>query len=79
MIMDSLYDAPAELLLKQLRLPSIAEIIHQESASMVYKGISGQAPPYLSSLFNSVCAVANRMLRNFDLDLRPQKEGIWTN
>ena len=37
------YDAPAKPLLRQLRLPSIAEIIHQESASMVYEAINSQA------------------------------------
>ena len=36
-IEDSPYDARAEHLLSQLRLPSIAEMIRQESASIVYK------------------------------------------
>ena len=72
-ITGSPYDAPAKPLLRQLRLPSIAEIIRQESASMVYKAINGQAPPYLSSLFNSISAVTNRMLRNSNLNLRPPR------
>ena len=63
-ITDSPYDAPAKPLLGQLRLPSIAEMIRQESAIMVYKAINGQAPTYLSSLFNSISAVTSRMLRN---------------
>ena len=45
---ESPCNAPAKPLLKQLRLPSIAEMIRQESASMVYKAINGQAPTYLS-------------------------------
>ena len=56
-ITDSPYDAPAKPHLRQLRLPSIAEMILQESASMVYKAINGQVPTYLSSLFNSISAV----------------------
>ena len=72
-ITDSPYDAPAKPLLRQLRLPSIAEMIRQESASMVYKAINGQAPTYLSSLFNSISAVTNRMLRNSNLNLRPPR------
>ena len=40
-ITDSPYDAPAKPLLRRLRLPSIAEVIRQESASMVYKAING--------------------------------------
>ena len=45
-ITDSPNDAPAKSLLKQLRLCSIAEMIRQESESMVYKAINGQAPLY---------------------------------
>ena len=72
-ITDSPYDAPATPLLRQLRLPSIAEIIRQESASMVYNAINGQAPTYLPSLFNSISAVMNRMPRNSDVNLRPSR------
>ena len=35
--------------------------------------INGQAPVYLSSLFNSTSAVTNRMLRNSNLNLRPPR------
>ena len=72
-ITDSPYDAPAKPLLRQLRLPSIAEMIRQEPASMVYKAINSQAPTYLSSLFNSISAVTNRLLRNSNLYLGPQE------
>ena len=72
-ITDSPCDAPAKPLLRELRLPSIAEMIRQESASMVYKAIIGQPPTYLSSLFNSISAVTNRMLRNSNLNLRPPR------
>ena len=71
--MDSPYDAPAKPLLRQLRLPSIVEMIGQESTSMVFKAIIGQAPMYLSSLFNTISAVTNRMLRNSNLNLRPPR------
>ena len=72
-ITDSPYDAPAKPFLRQLRLPSIAEMIHQESASMVYKAINGQAPTYLFSLFNNISAVTNRMLRHSNFNLRPPR------
>ena len=61
---------PAKPLLRQLRLPILAEMIRQESASMVYKAINGEAPTYLSSLFNSISAVTNRMLPTSCLNLR---------
>ena len=44
-----------------------------EMYDMVYKAINGQAPVYLSSLFNSTSAVTNRMLRNSNLNLRPPR------
>ena len=59
--------------LRQIRLPSIAEMIRQESVSMVYKAINGQAPTYLSSLFNGISAVKNRMRHNSNLNLRPSR------
>ena len=61
---------------RPLRLPSIAEMICQESASMVYKAINGQVPAYLSSLFNNISAVTNRMLHNSNLNLRPPRKRI---
>ena len=69
--MDNPCDAPAKPLLRQLRLPYIAEMISQKSVSMVYKAINSQAPAYLSSLFNSISGVTNRTHRNFNLNLRP--------
>ena len=72
-ITDSPYDAPAKPLLRQVGLPSIAEMIRQESESMVFKEINVQAPTYLSSLFTSISAVTNRMLRNSNLNLRPPR------
>ena len=72
-ITDSPYDTLAKSLLRQLRLLSIAEMIRQEFASMVYETINGQAPIYFPFLFNSISAVTNRMLRNSNLNLRPQR------
>ena len=58
-ITDSPFDAPAEPLLKSLRLPSINEMLHQESTSMIYKTVNNQAPIYLTTLFNRVSSVTN--------------------
>ena len=52
-IRNSPYDAPAEPL-KILGLPSVNNIIYQESASMVYKAVNNQVPIYLTTLFNKV-------------------------
>ena len=69
--MDNPYDPPTKPILSRLRLLSIAKMICQESASMVYKAINGQVPYYLSSLFNSIPAVMNRTVLNSNLNLRP--------
>ena len=61
-ITDGPYDAPAKPPLRQLRLPSTAEMILQESASMV-------CPVSSMAYF----AVTNRMLRNYNLNLRPPR------
>jgi len=53
-ITNSLYDEPAEPPLNNLRLPSVNEMTHQESASMVYKVVNNQTPIYLTTLFNRV-------------------------
>ena len=46
------YDAQAEPLLRSLGLPSINDMIYQESVSLVYKAVNNQAPIYLTNLFN---------------------------
>ena len=40
---------------------------------MVYNAVNGQVPAYLSSLLNSISAVAKRMLHNSNLNLRPPR------
>ena len=72
-ITNSPYDSPSEPLLKTLGLPSIKEVVHQESASMAYKTVNNQAPIYLTTLFNRVSSVTNRLLRNCELNIRPPR------
>ena len=72
-ITNSPYDASAEALLKSLGLPSINEMVHQESASTVYKTVNVQAPIYITSLFHRLSSVMNRSLRNSELNLAPPR------
>ena len=72
-ITNSPYDAPAEPLLKSLGLPSINEMVHQESASMVYKAVNDQLPINLTTLFNRVSSVTNRSLRNSEFNIKPPR------
>ena len=47
-ITNSAYDVFVGPSLRQLHLPSIADIIKQESASMVYKALNAEVTPCLT-------------------------------
>ena len=57
-------------LLRQLQLPSIADMVKQESAGKVYKALNAEAPIYLAEQCTRVSDVAGRTLRSSDLSLR---------
>ena len=48
MITNNAYDVSVGPLLKQLKLPSISDMITQESTSMVYRAFNAEAPLYLT-------------------------------
>ena len=50
-------------------LPSVNEMVHQESASMVYKAVNNQVPIYLTTLVNRVSSVPTRSPRNSELNI----------
>ena len=68
-VTNSSYDAPATNLIKELKWPTVHDMIKQEMATIVFKSISGLAPTYLSTLFtrNSTRETVN--LRNSKTDL----------
>ena len=49
-VTNSSYDAPATNLIKELKWPTVHDMIKQEMATIVFKSISGLAPTYLSTL-----------------------------
>ena len=63
-VTNSSYDAPAANLIEELKWPTVYDMINQETATIVFKSISGLAPTYLSTLFtrNSTRDIVN--LRN---------------
>ena len=63
-------DAPTEPLLRSLGLPSVNEMVHRESTSIVYKTVNNQAPIYLTTLLNSVSSITNRFIRNSEVNIR---------
>ena len=65
------YDATAANLIKELKWPTVHDMIKQETTTIVFKSISGLAPTYLSTLFtrNSTREIVN--LRNRETDLGP--------
>ena len=69
MVTNSSYDAAAANLIKELKWPTVHDMIKQETTTIVFKSISGLAPTYLSTLFtrNSTREIVN--LRNRETDL----------
>ena len=72
-ITNSADDASVSPLLRQLQLPSIFDMIMQESASMVYKALNAEAPLYLTEQFTRVSHITSRSLRGSNLSLRPPR------
>ena len=72
-ITNSEYDVSVGPLLKQLQLPSISDMIKQESVSMVYKALTAEAPIYLAEQFTRVSDITSRTLRSSDFSLRPPR------
>ena len=68
-VTNSSYDAPAANLIKELKWPTVHDMIKQETTTIILKSISGLAPTYLSTLFtrNSTREIVN--LRNRETDL----------
>ena len=67
------YTAQTSPLLKHLKLPSIHDMIQQETVGMVYKAINNQAPEYLSVLLNRVSVTTGRTIRTVNIYLRPPR------
>ena len=67
-VTNSSYDAPAGKLIKELKWPTVHDMIKQETATIVFKSISGLTPTYLSTLLtkNSTRDIVN--LRNCETD-----------
>ena len=59
-VTNSCYDAPAANL-KELKWPTVHGIVKQETATIVFRSISGLASTYLSTLFtrNSTREIVN--------------------
>ena len=66
----NLYNAQTSPLLKHLKLPSIQDMIQQETVGMVYKPINNHPQEYLSVLLNRVSAMTGRTIRNANINLR---------
>ena len=72
-IISSTYDVSVGPLLRQLQLPSISDMIKKESASMVYKALSAEAPIYLTEQFTRVSVITSRASCSSNLSLRPPR------
>ena len=68
-VTNSSYDASTEALIKELKWPTVRELIRCETATIVFKSVDDLAPEYLSHLFirNSERHTIN--LRNSETEL----------
>ena len=68
-VTNSSYGAPAANLIEELKWPTVHDMIKQQTATIIFKSISGLAPTYLSALFTrkSIRDIVN--LRNCDTDV----------
>ena len=69
-VTNSSYDVSATNLIKQLKWPTVSDIIQNETATMMFKSTNSLAPEYLSNLFIKNSAQNTLKLRNTETDLR---------
>ena len=68
-VTNSSYDAPAANLKKELKWPTVHDMIKQEAATIVFKSISGLAPSYFSTLLTRKSTREIVNLRNCETDV----------
>ena len=68
--MNSGYDASAAPLIQSLGWPTISNLIHKETATMIYKSLNELAPEYMRNLFTRCSESNGRVLRSTDTDLK---------
>ena len=69
-VTNSSYDSSASALIQTLNWPTVADMIHVETACMVCKSINDLAPEYLSEIFTKNSACSRKNLRNTATDLQ---------
>ena len=67
-VTNSCYDAPAANLIKELKWPTVHDMIKQETVTIVFKSINGLAPTYFSTLFTRKSTRVIVYLRNRETD-----------
>ena len=66
---DSPYDTHSVPLLKELGWLTIKQLIHTETAKIVYKAFHNEASEYIKELFHRLSDTQNRELRSSKTDL----------
>ena len=69
-VMNSGYDASAAPLIQSLGWPTISNLIHKETATLIYKSLNDLAPGYMRNLFARCSESNGRVLRSTDTDLK---------
>ena len=68
--MNSGYDASSAPLIQSLGWPTISNLIHKETAALIYKSLNELAPEHMRNLFTRCSENNGRVLRSTDTDLK---------
>ena len=68
--MNSGHDASAAPLIQSLGWPTISNLIHKETATLIYKSLNDLAPGYMRNLFARCSESNGHVLRSTDTDLK---------
>ena len=68
--MNSGHDFSAAPLIQSLGWPTISNLIHKETATLIYKSLNDLAPGYMRNLFARCSESNGRVLRSTDTDLK---------
>ena len=69
-VMNSGHDASTAPLIQSLGWSTISNLIHKETATLIYKSLNDLAPGYMRNLFARCSESNGRVLRSTDTDLK---------
>ena len=72
-ITNSAYGVYVGPMLRQLKLPSISDMMKQESTGMVYKTLNDETPLYYTEQFTRIFTITSRTLCGYNFEIKASK------